>query len=113
MPASAPIAFARSSFSSLDDVTITFAPIFFANRSANVWTPLPTPVISTTSSFVHRPRDTSARYAVTPASGIAAASSSLSESGAGCTLPDGTAMYSANVPWCGMPSTCAVRCHTR
>ena len=95
---SAPIAFARASFSSLDDVTITFAPIFLANSSTNVCTPLPTPGISTTSSFVQRPRDTSARYAVTPASGIAAASSSLSDGGAGCTLPAGTAMYSANVP---------------
>ena len=29
------------------------------------------------------------------------------------TFSDGTAMYSANVPWCGMPSTCAVRCQMR
>ena len=81
--ASAPSSRARSSFSSLDEVTSTRAPSAFAIASAAVATPPPIPQTSTHSPSCSRPLVTSIRYAVSNTSGKAAASSNESSSGSG------------------------------
>ena len=80
---SAPSSRARSSFSSLEDVTIARAPSAFAIASAAVATPPPIPQISTHSPSRSPAFVTSIRYAVSKTSGNAAASSNDSSSGIG------------------------------
>ena len=99
----APISFALASFSSLPEVTETSAPSARAKSMASVATPPPMPVTSTCSPLRSPPRETSARYAVTPATGNAAASSKPMESGSSTIIDAGTAIFSAMVPCRGMP----------
>ena len=61
------------------------------------------PVISTWSPLFSSPRVTSARQAVSPASGRAAASGQLRCSGMGASRSMGSAIFSAKVPCSGMP----------
>ena len=94
-PASAPSSRERAIFSSEDEVTSTRAPAWAASWTANVETPLPAPSTSTVSPVTRPPRANSARYAVRPASGSAAASSHESRAGFGKTFASGTATSSA------------------
>ncbi len=91
----AELASPAASFSSLDEVTTTFAPSALAIASAAVATPPPTPHTSTHSSGCSRARVTSMRYAVSKTSGNAAASSNPRPSGIGCRKSRGTAISSA------------------
>ena len=81
--ASAPSSRARSSFSSLDEVTSTRAPSAFAIVSAAVATPPPMPQTSTHSPSTRPARVRSIRYAVSKTSGNAAASSNDNASSSG------------------------------
>ncbi len=103
MPRSAPSSFARSNFSSLDEVTTTCAPTCTPSWIAKVETPLPAPSTSIVSPPTSRPRAKRARYAVSPASGSAAASCHDSRCGFAKTFAAGIAISSANVPPSGPP----------
>src|ERR687898_1446031 len=96
MTSSAPIDRTRSAFDP-EATPVTTAPRAFANPTANVPTPPPAPV---TNTFV--PGDTSAalsaRSAVAPEIGTAAASSKDSPGGFAATFPTGPTANSANEP---------------
>ena len=82
-PVGAELARRASIFSSDDDVTSTRAPAMTASETAIVETPLPAPSTTTVSPARRPPRLNSARYAVTPASGSAAASGQSKPAGSG------------------------------
>ena len=73
MTSSAPNASNFLSFSSDEEVAITFAPIDFASCSAKIETP-PVPCTRTVSPACSLPSLTNARHAVNPAQGNVAAS---------------------------------------
>ena len=84
-------------------MTSTRAPAARANWTANVEVPAPAPRISTVWPEVRPPRVKSARHAVRPASGRAAASCQSSRAGLAKTLAAGTRTCWANVPSSGPP----------
>ena len=96
------------SFSSLDEVTATWAPSAFAIERAAVATPPPMPQIRTHSPSCSRARVESIRYAVRKTSGNAAASSNESASGMGWTESRGSAISSAWVPSIVSPTMCTL-----
>ncbi|CUB59298.1 hypothetical protein BN2127_JRS10_04866 [Bacillus subtilis] len=91
-------------FSTLD-VTLTFAPIAFANNMANVATPPPIPGIKTCSPHFNLPFVKSALYAVSADKAKTPDSSQVRYDGFPTTFSAGTITYSANVPSFGPPNT--------
>src|SRR5436309_11507654 len=104
MPTSAPSVLARSSFASLDEVTITRAPQSLAICTAVDDTPPPTPMTSTSWPGPTLPWVTTMRHAVMLVRTQDAASSSFTWAGSGSTLSARTATSSARPP-----GTCSPR----
>src|SRR5581483_9601003 len=102
---SAPSSAARTSLSSLDEVTIVRAPSACAIRNAAVATPPPIPQTSTHSPGWRPARVTSIRYAVSYTSGNAAASSNETPSRSGYTYVAGIAASYAWTPCVCSPIT--------
>ena len=108
MSTSAPSCRARSSFSSLLEVTKTCAPASLAICSAAIATPPPMPRISTLSPGRTRALVITILQAVRKTSGKAAASSKLSRSGIGRRLTSGI-----TTAWAKVPSRCSPRISQR
>src|SRR5205823_10346882 len=106
--ADAPSARARSSFASLDEVTITCAPAASANCSAKIDTP-PVPSVSTVCpGSTGAPAHINAFHAVTPAHGRHADSSNDNASGSGTTPFSYRTTCSASTPSSGEASAASV-----